>query len=260
MPPSISGVNMVLTRRMFVSLRDNLDPTIAALSSLFILVSLAVLAIGALVGARRSNEAAAEHDRRRRLRRRDRLLLQDLTTRAARRQDAGAALAAHVAENAFAGRGICRLLRVPTPMRAERSTGGDVPSLTVTARAELRRGGATYDARTLRSRLRVTSTRAVPVTLTPVGNRKSFPICPRGDDIDGRRISFGLARWKPAETLKRRWTCQSPNSSYTLGFSTEANFFVISRSAVQIRASAPVFGLLRPKHLDFYISRPRPTD
>lgn len=47
------GNNMVLTRRMFVSLRDNLDPTIAALSTLFILASLAILAAAALVGARR---------------------------------------------------------------------------------------------------------------------------------------------------------------------------------------------------------------
>jgi putative spermidine/putrescine transport system permease protein len=46
------GNNMVLTRRMFVSLRDNLDPTIAALSSLFILASLMILGIAALVGAR----------------------------------------------------------------------------------------------------------------------------------------------------------------------------------------------------------------
>jgi putative spermidine/putrescine transport system permease protein len=46
------GNNMVLTRRMFVSLRDNLDPTIAALSSLFILASLMILGIAARVGAR----------------------------------------------------------------------------------------------------------------------------------------------------------------------------------------------------------------
>lgn len=44
------GNNMVLTRRMFVSLRDNLDPTIAALSTLFILASLVILAVATLAG------------------------------------------------------------------------------------------------------------------------------------------------------------------------------------------------------------------
>jgi putative spermidine/putrescine transport system permease protein len=46
------GDNMVLTRRMFVSLRDNLDPTIAALSTLFILASLGALTPIALLGRR----------------------------------------------------------------------------------------------------------------------------------------------------------------------------------------------------------------
>jgi putative spermidine/putrescine transport system permease protein len=47
------GDNMVLTRRMFVSLRDALDPTIAAISTFFILVSLIVLGAISLLRARR---------------------------------------------------------------------------------------------------------------------------------------------------------------------------------------------------------------
>ena len=43
------GNNMVLTRRMFVALRDALDPTIAAISTFFIIVSLVVLGSIALV-------------------------------------------------------------------------------------------------------------------------------------------------------------------------------------------------------------------
>jgi putative spermidine/putrescine transport system permease protein len=43
------GNNIVLTRRMFVALRDALDPTIAAISTFFIIVSLVVLGSIALV-------------------------------------------------------------------------------------------------------------------------------------------------------------------------------------------------------------------
>jgi putative spermidine/putrescine transport system permease protein len=47
------GDNMVLTRRMFVALRDALDPTIAAISTFFILVSVVVLGIVVLTRGRR---------------------------------------------------------------------------------------------------------------------------------------------------------------------------------------------------------------
>lgn len=47
------GENMVLTRRMFVALRDALDPTIAAISTFFILVSVVVLGIVVLARGRR---------------------------------------------------------------------------------------------------------------------------------------------------------------------------------------------------------------
>lgn len=42
------GANTVLTRRMFLGLRDSIDPTIAAISSLFITVSLVAWLIAAL--------------------------------------------------------------------------------------------------------------------------------------------------------------------------------------------------------------------
>lgn len=42
------GPNTVLTRRMFVALRDAIDPTVAAISTLFIVVSLALLTASAL--------------------------------------------------------------------------------------------------------------------------------------------------------------------------------------------------------------------
>ena len=45
------GDNVVLTRRMFVALRDALDPTIAAISTIFITISLIVLGAVALIGA-----------------------------------------------------------------------------------------------------------------------------------------------------------------------------------------------------------------
>jgi len=47
------GENMVLTRRMFVALRDALDPTIAAISTFFITTSLVVLGAIALVSRKR---------------------------------------------------------------------------------------------------------------------------------------------------------------------------------------------------------------
>jgi len=47
------GNNMVLTRRMFVALRDALDPTIAAISTFFVVVSLAVLGTVALLSRKR---------------------------------------------------------------------------------------------------------------------------------------------------------------------------------------------------------------
>ncbi|HTO63698.1 MAG TPA: ABC transporter permease [Bradyrhizobium sp.] len=47
------GNNMVLTRRMFVALRDALDPTIAAISTFFIIVSLLVLGSVALLSRKR---------------------------------------------------------------------------------------------------------------------------------------------------------------------------------------------------------------
>jgi putative spermidine/putrescine transport system permease protein len=47
------GANTVLTRRMFVSLRDAVDPTVAVISTLFIFVSLFVLGALALAGQRR---------------------------------------------------------------------------------------------------------------------------------------------------------------------------------------------------------------
>lgn len=47
------GANMVLTRRMFVALRDAVDPTVAAISSLFIFVSVVVVGLVALAGRRR---------------------------------------------------------------------------------------------------------------------------------------------------------------------------------------------------------------
>lgn len=43
------GENTVLTRRMFMSLRDQIDPTIAAISSLLILVSVTLLVLGAVL-------------------------------------------------------------------------------------------------------------------------------------------------------------------------------------------------------------------
>jgi len=52
------GANMVLTRRMFVSLRDNLDPTIAALSTLFIVASVLALGIASLT-ARKTPRSSA---------------------------------------------------------------------------------------------------------------------------------------------------------------------------------------------------------
>lgn len=46
------GQNTVLTRRMFVALRDAIDPTIAAISTFFILASLTMLGTVALTGRR----------------------------------------------------------------------------------------------------------------------------------------------------------------------------------------------------------------
>jgi len=48
------GENTVLTRRMFVAARDAVDPTIAAISTFFIAVSLAVLLLLALTTRRKS--------------------------------------------------------------------------------------------------------------------------------------------------------------------------------------------------------------
>jgi putative spermidine/putrescine transport system permease protein len=51
------GENTVLTRRMFVAARDAVDPTIAAISTFFIAVSLAVLLLLALTARRKSTGA-----------------------------------------------------------------------------------------------------------------------------------------------------------------------------------------------------------
>jgi putative spermidine/putrescine transport system permease protein len=46
------GANSTLTRNMFASLRDQIDPTIAAISTLMILITSALLAIAQLFGKR----------------------------------------------------------------------------------------------------------------------------------------------------------------------------------------------------------------
>lgn len=46
------GENMVITRRMFSALRDSIDPTVAAISTFFIAVSLVTLTLGAVFGKR----------------------------------------------------------------------------------------------------------------------------------------------------------------------------------------------------------------
>lgn len=46
------GENMVITRRMFTALRDSIDPTVAAISTIFIAVSLLTLTLGAIFGKR----------------------------------------------------------------------------------------------------------------------------------------------------------------------------------------------------------------
>jgi putative spermidine/putrescine transport system permease protein len=46
------GVNSTLTRNMFVSLRDQIDPTIAAISTVMILITSALLALSQLFGKR----------------------------------------------------------------------------------------------------------------------------------------------------------------------------------------------------------------
>ena len=46
------GANSTLTRNMFVSLRDQIDPTIAAISTVMILITSALLALSQLFGKR----------------------------------------------------------------------------------------------------------------------------------------------------------------------------------------------------------------
>ena len=47
------GPNSTLTKRMFTALRDEIDPTIAAISSMLIVTSLAIVLAAALAGGRR---------------------------------------------------------------------------------------------------------------------------------------------------------------------------------------------------------------
>jgi len=49
------GDNATITRRMFNSLRDQLDPTIAAISTCLIIVSVTVLITVQLIGKRKSD-------------------------------------------------------------------------------------------------------------------------------------------------------------------------------------------------------------
>lgn len=51
------GENTVLTRKMFLALRDQVDPTIAAISSLLIVVSLGLLLVMAVLGAHKRKAA-----------------------------------------------------------------------------------------------------------------------------------------------------------------------------------------------------------
>mgnify|MGYP002717174420 CR=1 FL=1 len=53
------GDNTVLTRRMFQSLRDQIDPTIAAISSLLIILSAVVLASVAVMGGGKKQRSAS---------------------------------------------------------------------------------------------------------------------------------------------------------------------------------------------------------
>ena len=48
------GPNSTLTKRMFTALRDEIDPTIAAISSLLIVVSLSIVLAATLLVAKRS--------------------------------------------------------------------------------------------------------------------------------------------------------------------------------------------------------------
>lgn len=53
-----SGGDMsTLSRRMFTSLRDEIDPTIAAISTCLIILSVILLSVAHLVGASRTRES-----------------------------------------------------------------------------------------------------------------------------------------------------------------------------------------------------------
>ncbi|MEB2550664.1 ABC transporter permease, partial [Burkholderia gladioli] len=53
------GANQTLTRRMFVTLRDEIDPTIAAISTMLTALTLAMVLM--VVITRRGNDAADRH-------------------------------------------------------------------------------------------------------------------------------------------------------------------------------------------------------
>jgi putative spermidine/putrescine transport system permease protein len=50
------GENSTLTRTMFLSLRDQIDPTIAAISTIMIVVTSALLALSQLIGRARDRQ------------------------------------------------------------------------------------------------------------------------------------------------------------------------------------------------------------